>query len=403
MCGVLERKSVGDLQLSASASDPTTTMVSTIAPKTNTPITDNSRNDNNNNHIHPSASGMDEGERTNKHSEPLLRQEMVIPTFLHLPKTGGSTLLSILHDNLLPTVSAAPPQAGDDGGETRTGGELLFFGMPPFLFQLRSSLERLKDRTQYLGGHIGLADIQMIEHLDPEFHFVPFTLLREPNERLLSFKAYLDDLAGGGGGGASQQRSLAEFLDSMLPNSMYRLLAPLGSNISDEQTTLQRIKEALVNDFAVVGLTERFDETLMLLKRKGILHDISYTRHKVLDGRPKFSDLSAEERRMITRHNYLDQELYQFASDLFGAIIKKQDASFQRELSEFQNAQKLRGEERSCEDDSALFGAWACDPEVRKATFENRKETLQRIHEARHPQALLIQQLLETQFRRRYW
>jgi len=384
-------------------------MVSTIAPKTTTPTTDNSRNDNNNNnnnnnHVHPSAVGMDEGARTNKHSEPLLLQEMVIPTFLHLPKTGGSTLLSILHDNLLPTVSAVPPQAGDDGGEAaRTGGELLFFGMPPFLFQLRSSLERLKDRTQYLGGHIGLADIQMIEHLDPEFHFVPFTLLREPNERLLSFKAYLDDLAGGGGGGASQQRSLAEFLDSMLPNSMYRLLAPLGSNISDEQTTLQRIKEALVNDFAVVGLTERFDETLMLLKRKGILHDISYTRHKVLDGRPKFSDLSAEERRMITRHNYLDQELYQFASDLFGATIKKQDASFQRELSEFQNAQKLRGEERSCEDDSALFGAWACDPEVRKATFENRKETLQRIHEARHPQALLIQQLLETQFRRRYW
>jgi len=70
--------------------------------------------------------------------------------------------------------------------------------------------------------------------------------------------------------------------------TIYRVMDPMGSNLSDVEGTLARIKEAIRHDF-VVGLTSKFDETMVLLKAKGVLgEDISYNRHKVL---PDFLDL----------------------------------------------------------------------------------------------------------------
>ena len=142
-------------------------------------------------------------------------------------------MLSILHNNLR--------------GETKEN-RLLSYGNPPIIFKLASDVSRLASELQFVGGHVGLAEFQRLT--EPKgIQFLPFTIMREPNERLVSFWAYLNDLR-------NSSRTIEAMLNRMLPNSMFRLLAPLGSNLEDEEATMATIKDSLRSSFAVVGLTE---------------------------------------------------------------------------------------------------------------------------------------------------
>jgi len=143
-----------------------------------------------------------------------------------------------------------------------------------------SGIKRNGEKLQFVGGHLGLADLQAVTHLfaeefpPKEVQFLPFTIFRDPNERLVSFWAYLRDLKG------DPNMPLEDMLDTMLTDSMYRLLAPMDSDLTDEEITLQHIKDLLRDNFAVVGLTERFDETFVVVeaRRNPSRHFLSETQ-----------------------------------------------------------------------------------------------------------------------------
>ncbi len=79
---------------------------------------------------------------------------------------------------------------------------------------------------------------------------------------------------------------------------------------------LERAKSNLAG-FAVVGLTERFHESLLLLQRAfGWTLDASPPRN-VGQNRPRRSELSGDALKAIERSNYFDAELYRFAAGLF--------------------------------------------------------------------------------------
>jgi len=279
-----------------------------------------------------------------------------IPTFIHLPKTGGTTMLSILHSN------AHNQERG-----------FLKYGVPPFIWTLFQDIEQRRESLEFLGGHIGLSDLQAVSELQSQdgqpMDFLPFTIMRNPNERLVSFWAYLQDLHG------VRNASITQVLSQMLPDSMYRLLAPAGSNLDNPTATMEAIKNSLRSSFALVGLTERFEETLLLLKRQGILHDISFRKHKVLASeRPSFDALPLEVQQEITKQNGLDQQLYDFAKELFEEKLREQDDSFWVELEEFRAEQlKLFEEFGECEDDEKPFGGWLCDSEARQKNLNERQ------------------------------
>jgi len=198
----------------------------------------------------------------------------------------------------------------------------------------------------------------------------------------------------------------------MLPNSMHRLLAPLGSNLKDEETTMASIKDSLRNSFAVVGLTEKFEETLLLLKRKGILDDISFRKHKVLHNqRLTFHDLPPATQQKIIQHNRLDQELFDFAKELLETTLREQDASFWTELEEFKQHQQQRMEQfGECEDDGSRFGGWLCDPESRQAwhakRLEEKKRSLPSAEQKNDPEYAAsegIARFIREAFKPRYW
>jgi len=148
---------------------------------------------------------------------------------------------------------------------------------------------------------------------------------------------------------------------------------------------MRAIKQSLTQDFSVVSLTERFDETLLMLQKEGLVQNTSYkATHKYLrEFRPRFDDLAPEDRAAIKRHNDLDQEIYNFAVQLFESRVTQAGPEFQRKLREHREIQKQMEEKHGspCEDDASIFGNWKCDPEERLAMLQNRHKRSETIEE----------------------
>src|SRR5262249_36225491 len=93
---------------------------------------------------------------------------------------------------------------------------------------------------------------------------------------------------------------------------------------------LDRAKSNLAR-FAVVGLTERFEESLILLHRvfRWPLHRLP--AHNVGADRPHRADVGKEALKAIEDRNRYDRDLYRYACELFERAAAKID--MRRELA----------------------------------------------------------------------
>ena len=310
--------------------------------------------------------------RMSRNLLPSIPEKRTIPFFLHIPKTGGSTLISVMQR---------------DNKE-----QLQTFTNPPFS-DLQSTI---KDQTvTSIAGHVALSSIQAaIQQEDVEI--VPFVILNDPTRRAISFWRYIKDLYD------APDLSLKDFLTGSMGNTMYRMMAPMGSDLADKAGTLARIKDAIRNDFAVVGLTSKFDETMVLLQDMGLVgEDISYNRHKVLSNPEHPYQLSAEESLLMNQFIHLDQQIYDFAVRNFEEVLLQQDAAFHQRVQLFKESQAKRTPV-ACEDDDFKDGAWKCDPQERQEMFAQVRKQIKEAMEGMHPQLLALELLRETK-RPRYW
>ncbi len=137
-----------------------------------------------------------------------------------------------------------------------------------------------------------------------------FTMLRDPVERILSMYSYLRD----------ENRlpwvkdaTFAEFLSKHPPATNFQT-AFIGSN--RHEPDLESAKANLHN-FAAVGLTERFDESLKRLQTAFGLSDISYKKFNVTANRLRREDISTADLDELEKRNALNIELYRYAQDVF--------------------------------------------------------------------------------------
>lgn len=143
--------------------------------------------------------------------------------------------------------------------------------------------------------------------------------------------------------------SLHEFVTTApyteVDNDQTRRISGLEPEVGKcTRLTLERAKENLRRHFTVVGITERFDETLILLKRSfGWSDKLHYYPKNRNLGRPPVSSLSRETVRAIRERNELDVELHRFADELLEAAVSAQGASFHEELENFRSMQRARG------------------------------------------------------------
>jgi hypothetical protein len=104
---------------------------------------------------------------------------------------------------------------------------------------------------------------------------------------------------------------------------------------------LELAKRNLATRFSLIGLTERFDESLALAKLEFGWRIDRYADFNVTQGRPKKHQISAATRELIAEHNRFDVELYRYAQELFDEKIKCNTTPIRGELNAINGAKEL--------------------------------------------------------------
>jgi hypothetical protein len=271
-------------------------------------------------------------EVTTRHRPSLL-------VFVHVPKTAGSTLRSVLNMN-------------EPGARSRALGNVFKGGGGID----RAMMTRLaRNEGPDLGGvgivrgHFPLGIREYLpEYLPKRRELQCFTFLREPVDRTLSHYYAIRAV-----GGAYRLPPLPPdpTLDDALAagyihdNLHTRMLSgdpePFGE-VTDEM--LEQAKRNLHDELVFFGLTERFDESLVLAKRRLGLRSILYrSSGRVNPARPRGDEIPAELRRAAERCNRYDIELYRYAKELFPEQLEPRDLEFEVELAALRAA-KADGE-----------------------------------------------------------
>jgi hypothetical protein len=258
--------------------------------------------------------------------------------YLHIPKCGGTTLSSIIYDQI--SSGPGPASGGGDGWSSAEDdiyeGVYYYPGKGPDggFFKRRDLI--VPDTVKRKLSHPGVRAV--VGHFWFGVHqFVPgsptyITVLRDPVDRVLSLYHHLTRPGG------RMRMSLAEFLDSPpyreVDNDQTRRISGLEPALGGcTRETLERAKENLRQHFTVAGVTERFDETVLLMKRRlGWTKDVLYYPKNTNPDRPPADTIPPATRDAILRWNELDAELYRFVSGRLDEMLSAQDASFREEL-----------------------------------------------------------------------
>jgi hypothetical protein len=202
---------------------------------------------------------------------------------------------------------------------------------------LETASQERKAGLRLLRGHVPFGAFD--EHMQGRLPY--FTILRDPIERAISLYYFirrtdihpLYDLLRSGEVGL--QDFIESKADEMIDNGQTRMVSgvwrgPPFGELTEE--TLDIAKRNLRERFLVVGLTERFDETLILTKRALGWGSVVYKPQNVSPERPSAGALTGSTVEAIAAANQLDIELYEYAVTLFKEQMRRQGVPFALDL-----------------------------------------------------------------------
>jgi len=263
---------------------------------------------------------------TTERSTPLL-------IFVHIPKAAGTTIAFVL-------------------ARQYVRGSFLN------LYQERSAkIQAYRDWTSeeresvhLLRGHMGYGIHAAIE----ETNFRYFTILREPIDRIVSHYFFHKNRARLANEISrkivNEEIDLLTYVNQVqikdLDNHQTRLL--VGDKVGMEpefgacpRKFLNIAKRRLQEDFDVVGTTERFDETLLVLQRVFGWSIPVYINKNVTKNRPRGKKISPAVKNAIAKNNKLDIALHQYANERLDELIAENFRFFKINLYVFRKLNKL--------------------------------------------------------------
>ena len=255
--------------------------------------------------------------------------------YLHIPKAAGTTLSSLLFETL---HSPGGPQADIHG--LHSG---VFYHPATFVRELDAASAALvgqvlaRDDLRAVLGHFrfGLHDALARPH-----RYI--TLLREPVSRVGSLYRFqrLNEARYGAlaglrlGDDVDLARFVCEPPYAEVDNGMTRRIS--GMNPPIGACTPEMLAQAmrhLAEQFSVVGLAERFDESLLLLAHALEWDELPLYYPQNVNTASDVSDQESAE--LIRSRNALDVELYEFAVELFNQSVARLGNEFARRHDEY--------------------------------------------------------------------
>ena len=243
--------------------------------------------------------------------------------FMHVPKAGGSTLHKIIERQYDKKYIFDTHHNQQQHQKVES---------------LKSIPEEKRKQLKVIKGHMPFG---LHEYMSQPCSYI--TYLRDPVKRIISHyyyvlsnkKHYLYLPV------SEKNMSLEDYIDSGLTPELYnhqtRMFSELtkfSHNNFEDCTTqhFEKAKQILEEHFCMVGLTDHFDESLLLLKEQFDWNNVYYFKRKTNKLNPGQKQVSDRIIEKIKDYNQHDIALYAYFRKRFMNILDQQDDEFFKAL-----------------------------------------------------------------------
>lgn len=260
--------------------------------------------------------------------------------YLHVPKCGGTTLASAI-ESLYPErntfkVSRVVRKKLGDSWMNMPSREREQYA----LSVLRDMPEAERLKLRLLTGHMVFG---MHEYLPQGARYI--TMLRHPEKLVPSLYRYILDLPRHPHKEAiqKQEMSVADFAESGLnyatDNVAVRRISGIGESVPFGNCTAAHLDLAKTNldtYFAVAGIMERFDESLLLMRATlGWTRQPYYVTRNVSSAKIEKNQLGEKELDRIRALNWADLQLFQYVTERLERQIQALGPTFGEQVQKF--------------------------------------------------------------------
>ncbi len=238
---------------------------------------------------------------------------------MHIPKTGGITLRNIIDKQYAQEQIMKLPQKRK-------------------LAQVLNQPKRNFENLQCIYGHHRFG---IHEHFQKPFSYI--TMLRHPVERIISTYFFILQNERNRMHEKVKNMTFEEFILSPDPNIQVPLSNHQTRFISGEKNPdFQKAQLNIKQHFSAIGITEMYNESLFIMKKKLGWNDISYTKKNITKIRSKKDDIPEDLLQVIKEKNELDIQLYDDAKAMLLKEIESLDQPSKNDLNEFIQHQAVK-------------------------------------------------------------
>lgn len=255
-----------------------------------------------------------------------IRKDLFI--HLHIPKTGGTTLRDII--------------------QRQYRSEKIL--MIPKLEESENILKEVStsqiNQLKLIQGHLKYG---IHNHFHRRAKY--FAIIRDPINRVLSTYYYVlsqknnpQNLST-----SNNQMTIYDFVQSgvnpFLINGQTQLISgktgDIDNPIIESEELFSLAKENIENDFLFLGITEMFDETILILKNMLGWHMPYYSIANRTKKKPNYDAVNPTIISFIKEHNQLDIKLYNITKTSLLNRIAEENNIFQNRINKFKKINRL--------------------------------------------------------------